>query len=74
MWKDTIVAEVRAARDAYAKQFGYDLGKIGADLMKKQAARLAAEAKTKRRSKQAKTATTKQATAQAKAVKRRKAA
>lgn len=38
-WKDPIVEEVRSIRDAYAKRFGYDLKKIGADLMKKQNAR-----------------------------------
>ena len=25
MWEDTIVAEVRRAREAYAAQYGYDL-------------------------------------------------
>ncbi len=46
MWKDPIVAEVRAAREAYAKRFGYDLKKIGADLMKKQRVRAAAAVKS----------------------------
>lgn len=35
MWTDPIVEEVRAARDAYAKKFGYDLVKIARDLQKK---------------------------------------
>ena len=47
MWKDPIVEEVRAIREAYSKRFGHDLTKIGADLMKKQKARLAAEARKK---------------------------
>lgn len=44
MWKDPIVEEVRAAREAYAKRFGYDLRKIGRDLQKQeqQAAKAAA--------------------------------
>ncbi|MEK6702105.1 MAG: hypothetical protein AABZ53_07570 [Planctomycetota bacterium] len=37
MWKDPIVEEVRAARDAYAKKFGYDIDKIVRDLRKKAA-------------------------------------
>lgn len=41
MWKDPIVEEVRANREAYAKRFGYDLRKIVADLIKKQEARAA---------------------------------
>jgi hypothetical protein len=36
---DPIVDEVRAARDAYAKRFNYDLKKIAADLRKKSRAR-----------------------------------
>ncbi|HXM42906.1 MAG TPA: hypothetical protein VN924_16755 [Bryobacteraceae bacterium] len=32
MWKDEIVEEVRAARDAYAAQFDYDLARIFEDL------------------------------------------
>ncbi len=36
-WKDEIVEEVRAARDAYAAQFDYDLDQIVADLKLKQA-------------------------------------
>ena len=35
MWTDPIVEEVRAARDAYAKKFGYDLVKIARELQKK---------------------------------------
>ena len=31
-WKDPIVEEVRRARDAYAKQFNYDLDAIYRDL------------------------------------------
>ena len=70
MWKDPIVAEVRAAREAYAKRFGYDLDKIGADLRKKQAARLAAE----KRAKRTKSVKGKSGGAKAKVAKRRKAA
>ncbi len=36
MRKDQIVDEVRAAREAYAKRFGYDLRKIGRDLQKQE--------------------------------------
>ena len=32
MSSDPIIEEVRAARDAYAKQFGYDLNAIARDL------------------------------------------
>ena len=32
MWKDPIVEEVRAIRDAYARQFNYDLEAICRDL------------------------------------------
>lgn len=32
MWQDPVVEEVRAIRDAYAKQFNYDLGAIYRDL------------------------------------------
>ena len=35
-WKDPIVEEVRAARDAYAAQFDYDLTRIFEDLKKKE--------------------------------------
>ena len=35
-WKDEIVEEVRAARDAYAAQFKYDLARIFEDLRKKE--------------------------------------
>jgi hypothetical protein len=35
-WKDEIVEEVRAARDAYAAQFDYDLVRIFEDLKKKE--------------------------------------
>lgn len=38
MWRDPIVAETRALRDEYARQFNYDIDKIFKDLMKKQAA------------------------------------
>jgi hypothetical protein len=34
MWKDEIVEEVRAARDAYAAQFDYDLVRIFEDINK----------------------------------------
>lgn len=37
MWKDPIVAETRALRDEYARQFNYDADAIFEDLMKKQA-------------------------------------
>lgn len=37
MWKDPIVAETRALRDEYARQFNYDADAIFADLMAKQA-------------------------------------
>ena len=47
MWRDPIVDEVRAIREAYAKRFGYDLQKIGADLIKKQEARAAAASRAK---------------------------
>jgi hypothetical protein len=36
MIEDPIVDEVRQARDAYAKQFNYDLDAICLDLQKKQ--------------------------------------
>lgn len=36
MWKDPIVAETRAARDEYARQFNYDADAIFEDLMQKQ--------------------------------------
>ena len=32
MWRDPIVEEVRAAREAYAKRFNYDLDAIYRDL------------------------------------------
>ena len=35
---DSIVAEVRQAREAYAKQFGYDLQAIHRDLKEKERA------------------------------------
>jgi hypothetical protein len=38
MIDDPIVAEVRQARENYARQFGYDLRAIGRDLQQKQAA------------------------------------
>lgn len=37
-WNDPIVAEVRAAREAYAKEMQYDLTAICTDLRKRQAA------------------------------------
>ncbi|MGA2591148.1 MAG: hypothetical protein ABSH32_14615 [Bryobacteraceae bacterium] len=36
-WKDEIVEEVRAARQAYAAQFDYDLTRMFEDLKKKEA-------------------------------------
>jgi len=38
MWQDPIVAETRALRDEYARQFNYDINDIFTDLMAKQAA------------------------------------
>jgi hypothetical protein len=38
MIEDPIVAEVRAARDAYARQFNYDLKAIVRDLRERQQA------------------------------------
>ena len=38
MWQDPIVAETRALRDEYARQFNYDINDIFKDLMTKQAA------------------------------------
>lgn len=37
MWRDAIVEEVRAIRDAYAKQFDYDIDAIYRDLKKQEA-------------------------------------
>lgn len=37
MWTDPVVEEVRAIRDAYAKQFGYDLEAIYRDLKEQEA-------------------------------------
>ena len=37
MWQDPIVAETRALRDEYARQFNYDADAIFEDLMEKQA-------------------------------------
>ena len=37
MWRDPIVEEVRAIRDAYAKQFDYDIDVIYRDLKKQEA-------------------------------------
>jgi hypothetical protein len=48
-WKDPIVEEVRAIRDAYAKRFNYDIKRIVADLIKKQEARAAAAAGAKKK-------------------------
>lgn len=36
-WKDEIVEEVRAAREAYAAQFDYDLKRMFEDLKAKEA-------------------------------------
>ena len=36
MWKDPIVEEVRASREAHAKKFNYDISKICADLKEKE--------------------------------------
>jgi hypothetical protein len=36
-WKDEIVEEVRAARNAYAARFDYDLKRIAEDLKAKEA-------------------------------------
>jgi len=36
VWQDPIVEEVRKARDAYAKQFNYDLDAIYRDLKAKE--------------------------------------
>ena len=38
MWQDPIVAETRALRDEYARQFNYNINEIFKDLMAKQAA------------------------------------
>ena len=64
MREDPIVTEVHAAREAIAKRFGYDMRKIVADLMKKQAAR----------AKSAKSTRAKTTKAKARPTKRRKAA
>ena len=37
MWQDPIVAETRALRDEYVRQFNYDIDAIFADLVAKQA-------------------------------------
>ena len=37
MWKDPIIAETRAARDEYARQFNYNADAIFEDLIQKQA-------------------------------------
>lgn len=37
MWQDPIVAETRALRDEYARQFNYDIDGIYQDLMARQA-------------------------------------
>jgi hypothetical protein len=37
MWQDPIVAETRALRDEYARQFNYDIGAIFEDLVAQQA-------------------------------------
>lgn len=38
MWQDPIVAETRALRDEYARQFNYSIDDIFKDLVEKQAA------------------------------------
>ena len=35
-WKDEILEEVRVAREAYAAQFDYDLGRMFEDLKRKE--------------------------------------
>ena len=40
MWKDPIVAETRALRDEYTRQFNYDADAIFEDLMAKQTTHL----------------------------------
>jgi hypothetical protein len=35
-WEDPIIEEVRKVRDAYAKQFNYDLDRIFCDLKEKE--------------------------------------
>ena len=37
MWQDPIVAETRALRDEYARQFNYDIAAIFADIAAKEA-------------------------------------
>jgi hypothetical protein len=36
MWEDPIVKEIREAREAYARQFGFDLAAICRDLREKE--------------------------------------
>ncbi len=36
MWKDPVVEEVRAVRDAYAKRFNYDIDAICEDLRRQE--------------------------------------
>jgi len=36
VWKDPVVDEVRSIRDAYAKQFNYDLDAMARDLRAKE--------------------------------------
>ena len=36
MWRDPVVEEVRAIRDAYSKRFDYDLHAIAEDLREKE--------------------------------------
>lgn len=45
MWKDPIIEEVRTAREAIAKQFGYDLKRIFADARKAEKKRAATKSK-----------------------------
>jgi hypothetical protein len=35
-WEDPVVQEVRAARNAYAAQFDYDLERMSADIRRKE--------------------------------------
>ena len=46
-WKDEIVEEVRAVREAYAAQFDFDLKRIFEDLKKKEREEPAPRAKLK---------------------------
>jgi hypothetical protein len=46
-WRDEIVEEVRAAREAYAAQFDYDLDRMFEDLKRKEEQNLAPRANLK---------------------------